>query len=33
MEATLRETALGGLAQTDEGLKIAEKMHASHENC
>ena len=32
MDASLRETALGGLAQTDEGMKIAEKMHASYEN-
>ena len=26
MDASLRETALGGLAQTEEGMKIAEKM-------
>ena len=32
MDASLRETALGGLAQTEEGMKIAEKMHASYEN-
>ena len=33
MDASLRETALGGLARTEEGMKIAEKMHSSHENC
>ena len=33
MDASLRETALGGLAHTEEGMKIAEKMHSSHENC
>ena len=33
MDASLRETALGGLAHTEEGMKIAEKMHLSHENC
>ena len=32
MDASLRETALGGLARTEEGVKIAEKMHASQEN-
>ena len=32
MDASLRETALGGLPQTEEGMKIAEKMHASYEN-
>ena len=32
MDASLRETALGGLAQTEEGMKIAERMHASYEN-
>ena len=32
MDASLRETALGGLARTEEGVKIAEKMHASYEN-
>ena len=32
MDASLRETALGGLAQTEEGMKIAEKMHASQDN-
>lgn len=26
MDASLRETALGGLARTEEGVKIAEKM-------
>ena len=33
MDASLRETALGGLARTEEGMKIAEKMHSSHNNC
>lgn len=33
MDASLRETALGGLARTEEGMKIAEKMYSSHENC
>jgi L-serine dehydratase len=33
MDASLRETALGGLAHTEEGMKIAEKMHSSHKNC
>ena len=33
MDASLKETALGGLAQTEEGLKIAEKMHSKGENC
>ena len=32
MDASLRETAVGGLAQTEEGMKIAEKMHASQDN-
>lgn len=32
MDASLRETALGGLARTEEGVKIAKKMHASQEN-
>ena len=32
MDASLRETALGGLAQTEEGMKIAERMHASYGN-
>ena len=32
MDASLRETALGGLARTEEGVKIAEKMHVSQEN-
>ena len=32
MDASLRETALGGLAQTEEGMKIAEKMYASRKN-
>lgn len=33
MDASLRETALGGLAHTEEGMKIAEKMYSSHKNC
>lgn len=33
MDASLRETALGGLARTEEGMKIAEKMHSSHNSC
>lgn len=33
MDASLRETALGGLARTEEGMKIAEKMYSSRENC
>jgi len=33
MDASLRETALGGLARTEEGMKIAEKMYSSRKNC
>lgn len=33
MDASLRETALGGLARTEAGIKIAEKMQTLHENC
>ena len=33
MDASLRETALGGLAHTEEGMKIAEKMYSSNKNC